>query len=203
MCGPRCAALGAFGLISNQNINIRWVYPSFDSTTLLGACGNMDDVLGVLRNVRRTHTLVPHFKSEGSDVSRALSPCGSLCPFWVVSLVKPSDGTWFWLSRSRRVSPFPFFSGRFWVTMDVSDTPSTLTFSDHDQLVEHNVWKRCLVQWRLSSVCAEPKRVTSMSDVARARGLDVRRREGRLRAFWRHEQFSIKMATVTMSHTSS
>ena len=51
--------------------------------------------------------------------------------------------------------------------------------------------------------CAEPKRVTSMSDVARARGPAVRRSERRLRAFWRHEQFSIQMATVTMSHHSS
>ena len=45
--------------------------------------------------------------------------------------------------------------------------------------------------------------VTSMSDVARARGPAVRRRERFLRAFWRHEQFSAKMATVTMSHHSS
>ena len=34
-------------------------------------------------------------------------------------------------------SSFPFLSGRFWVTMDVSDTSSTLTFSDPDELVGH------------------------------------------------------------------
>ena len=42
-----------------------------------------------------------------------------------------------------------------------------------------------------------------MSDVARARGPAVRRRERRLRAFWLHEQLSLKMAAVTMSHHSS
>ena len=57
--------------------------------------------------------------------------------------------------------------------------------------------------WRLSFVCAEPKWATSMSDVERVRGPAVRRRKRRLRAFWRDEQFSIKMAVVTMSHHSS
>ena len=37
----------------------------------------------------------------------------------------------------------------------------------------------------------------------RACRLAVRKREKRLRAFWRHEQFSIKMAAVKMSHHSS
>ena len=45
---------------------------------------------------------------------------------------------------------------------------------------------------RLSVVCAEPKRVTSMSDVARSRGPPVRRRERRLRAFWRSQESSPK-----------
>ena len=37
-----------------------------------------------------------------------------------------------------------FLSGRFWVTMDVSDTSSALTFSEADELVEHNVWNPML-----------------------------------------------------------
>ena len=57
--------------------------------------------------------------------------------------------------------------------------------------------------WRLSFVCAEPKRVTSMSDVARARGLAAHRRERRLRAFWRHEIMSVKMATNSANHHSA
>ena len=57
--------------------------------------------------------------------------------------------------------------------------------------------------WRLSFVCAEPKRVTSMSDVARARGPAARRRERRLRAFWRHEIMSVKMATNSANHHSA
>ena len=52
-------------------------------------------------------------------------------------------------------------------------------------------------------VCAEPKRVTSMSDVARARGLAAHRRERRLRAFWRHEIMSVKMATNSANHHSA
>ena len=59
------------------------------------------------------------------------------------------------------------------------------------------------VVWRLSLVCAEPKRVTWMSDVARARGPAARRRERRLRAFWRHEIMSVKMATNSANHHSS
>ena len=56
---------------------------------------------------------------------------------------------------------------------------------------------------RLSFVCAEPKRVTLMSDVARARGLAVRREERRLRAFWRHEIMAVKMATNSAIHHSA
>ena len=39
---------------------------------------------------------------------------------------------------------FPFLCGRFWVAMCVSDTSSTLTSSDPDELVEHNVWNPML-----------------------------------------------------------
>ena len=63
-CLDHAAALGAFGLISNQNINTRWVYPSFDSTTLLGPSGNTDEMLHVLRKVRRMHTPVPRVQSR-------------------------------------------------------------------------------------------------------------------------------------------
>ena len=37
-------SLGALRFISNQHINARWVRPSFDSATLLGAGGNMDEI---------------------------------------------------------------------------------------------------------------------------------------------------------------
>ena len=59
------------------------------------------------------------------------------------------------------------------------------------------------VVWRLSFVCAESKRVTSMSDVARARGPAAHRRERRLRALWRHEIMSVKMATNSANHHSA
>ena len=36
-CADHAAVLGAYGLISNQNINSRWVHSSFDSTTLFDA----------------------------------------------------------------------------------------------------------------------------------------------------------------------
>ena len=52
------------GFISNQNINTRCVRPSFDSSTLLDACGKMDEQLHVSRDVRRTHTPVPRVQSR-------------------------------------------------------------------------------------------------------------------------------------------
>ena len=52
-------------------------------------------------------------------------------------------------------------------------------------------------------VSAEPKRATSMSDVARARGPAVRRRERRLRAFWRHEIMAVKIGTNSANHHSA
>ena len=64
-------------------------------------------------------------------------------------------------------------------------------------------FRHASVVWRLSFVCAEPKRVTSMSDVARARGPAAHRRERRLRAFWRHEIMSVKMATNSANHHSA
>ena len=73
--------------------------------------------------------------------SKYLTRCVSfVCSSRFVSLVTPLDGTTFWLSRRRRVL-FIFFLSQwgFGVTMDVSDT-STLTFSDPDELVEHDVW---------------------------------------------------------------
>ena len=42
--------------------------------------------------------------------------------------------------------------------------------------------------------------MTSMSDVARVRGPAVRRRERRLRAFWRHEIMALKMAKNSANH---
>ena len=74
-CLDHAAALGALGRISNQNINTRWVYPSFDSTTLLGPSGNTDEMLHVLRKVRRMHTRLSHgFSPEVRGVSCALFP---------------------------------------------------------------------------------------------------------------------------------
>ena len=63
-CADHAAALGALGLISNQNIDTRWVRPSCDSATQLGACGNMDEFLQGSHDVRRTHAPVQRVLSR-------------------------------------------------------------------------------------------------------------------------------------------
>ena len=77
-CADHAAALGALGFTSNQNMNTRWVRPSFGTSTLFDACVTWMFFFFkkiFLRDVRRTHTHLYHgCKSEGSDVSRALSP---------------------------------------------------------------------------------------------------------------------------------
>ena len=72
-CLDHAAALGALGRISNQNINTRWVCPSFDSTTLLGPSGNTDEMLHVLRKVRRMHT--PVARGSVQKLEECLLPC--------------------------------------------------------------------------------------------------------------------------------
>ena len=42
-CADHAAALGAFGLVSNQNIRARWMHSSFDSTSLFAPGDNLDD----------------------------------------------------------------------------------------------------------------------------------------------------------------
>ena len=53
------ALLGTFGLVSNQIISTRWTHSSFDTTSLIAPCDNLDDVLQVLRNVRTTRLPAP------------------------------------------------------------------------------------------------------------------------------------------------
>ena len=60
-CAGHAAALGAFGLISNQNIRTRWVHSSSDFTTLFDVFGTLDEALQVLRNARMTHMPAPQF----------------------------------------------------------------------------------------------------------------------------------------------
>ena len=43
----------------NQNIRTHWIQPSFDSTSLIAPCDNLDDALQVIRNARTAHLPAP------------------------------------------------------------------------------------------------------------------------------------------------
>ena len=48
-CADHAAALGAFGLVSKQNLSTRWARQSFDSVSCCDICHNLGDVLEKLR----------------------------------------------------------------------------------------------------------------------------------------------------------
>ena len=66
-CSDHAAALGHFGLNSHQNVNTRWVRPSVESATLLGACGSMDDLTLFCASVSNSELPL----AVGSEVDRA------------------------------------------------------------------------------------------------------------------------------------
>ena len=90
---------------------------------------------------------------------------------------------------------------------DTSGTDGTNGTNETDEMTENEYE----VFW-LTSVCfrtflLRPKRATSMADVARDANVVVgfsawRRRNSRLRAFWRHEQQAVRMAVVAATHHS-
>ena len=51
-CAEHAAALGAFGLVSNQDMSARWARPLFDCISCFSTCDSLRDVLDKLRDVR-------------------------------------------------------------------------------------------------------------------------------------------------------
>ena len=78
-----------------------------------------------------------------------LYPCsGLVCRYLMLCCL--------WFSQSKRASlTFPFPEEGLGLTMDVSDTSSTLNSSDPDEYDEHNIWNPVLellvsrAQWRI------------------------------------------------------
>ena len=61
-CVDHAAALGTFGLGSNQNVCTRWAHPSFDSNSLFALCHNLGDVFQVM--LEQHAYLLPKASSE-------------------------------------------------------------------------------------------------------------------------------------------
>ena len=70
------AALGAYGLVSKQNMRIRWVRPSFDSGSLCAQHSNLDDASQALRNARTAHAYAPQRVVGVKRLVHAVPRCG-------------------------------------------------------------------------------------------------------------------------------
>ena len=62
-CADHAAAFGTLGLVSNHNLATRWVGHNFDTSSCVGSCNNIGEVLEKLRNIRTETSSLPQ---EGS-----------------------------------------------------------------------------------------------------------------------------------------
>ena len=83
-CADHAAALGAFGLVSNQN-NTRWAHFSFDTKSCFATSHNLGDVLEKLRDVRTTRV------SASSRLIRSWRVVLRRVSSWLVLLVSSSS----------------------------------------------------------------------------------------------------------------
>ena len=58
-CADHAAALGTFGLVSNQNLATRWVRHNFDTSSCSGSCNNIGDVLENCETLEQKTTSLP------------------------------------------------------------------------------------------------------------------------------------------------
>ena len=58
-CADHAAALGTFGLESNQNLSTRWARHSFDTAACFSSCDYIGDVLVKLHDIGTETTTLP------------------------------------------------------------------------------------------------------------------------------------------------
>ena len=58
-CADHAAALGTFGLVSNQYLATRWVRHNFDTSSCCGSCNNIGDVLENCETLEQKTALLP------------------------------------------------------------------------------------------------------------------------------------------------
>ena len=59
MCSDHAAALGTFGLATNQNVATRWIHQNFDASACFDGCHNIAEVLERLQRIRTDAASLP------------------------------------------------------------------------------------------------------------------------------------------------
>ena len=97
-CADHAAALGTFGLTSNNNIATRWIHYNFGAFACFDGCHNITEILKRLQRVRtdvvslsqvRSKHCVHHRVHRVCSASHVLSGrsvpyCSQPFPFWIL-----------------------------------------------------------------------------------------------------------------------